>query len=70
MNTTHHTTGGQSNRDVASMLCHTYPGAAMLAGGPIDAPLAIPAGACDSTSTRRGLEGRPVPAVSLTYRAD
>ena len=64
------TTAGQFCRQVAEHRM-AHPGAFALfssaAGGPLDAPDFIAAGACDSTAFRSGL-GRPLAHPSLIMR--
>ena len=64
-------TGGESSRDMVFLACwdkssmYSAPDQDITAGGPIDAPYRIPAGAMDSTSTVDG-SGRALPAeISL-----
>lgn len=72
----HYATAGQSSRDVADMSMHSMPCFWMdrAAGGPLDAPPAIPAGSCNSTDVRTGPwhlndgAGRSAPAVSYCRR--
>lgn len=64
------TTAGRFSRQVAEHRM-AHPGAfalfCNLAGGPLDAPDFIAAGACDSTAFRSGL-GRPLAHPSLVMR--
>jgi hypothetical protein len=65
----HYVTGGASNRTVANFLGARL--VDLLAGGPLDAPIALPAGSCNSTDVRRGPwddGGRYVAAQSVTAR--
>ena len=66
--------GGSANRQVAEFLCHignsvsAFPAFdAMRWSGPIDAPVQIPAGSCNSTYARNG-RGEYLPSVSVVAR--
>lgn len=75
-NTLRLATGGQSSRDAADLQMHTVPAfwLSAAAGGPLDAPIALPAGSCNSTEWRTGPwhltggTGRYAPAQSSAAR--
>lgn len=63
---TYFATGAQHERDMTSILCGLRD-ADMAAGGPLDAPAYVPAGAHTSTDVC-DWQGRPVPAAILVFR--
>ena len=72
----HYGTGRQSSRDTATIQTHSLPCFWLdhAAGGPLDAPICIPAGSCNSTDVRTGPwhlnggMGRYVAAVTFVPR--
>jgi hypothetical protein len=64
----HLTTGGARTRDLAAVRMHPAFRGDSQTVAPLDAPETMPAGACDSTSTRAGSPLRAVGAPSEVRR--
>lgn len=69
LHTLYFSTGGLDQRTAVHIQCHATSRhyCVTVAGGPLDAPEHLPAGCCDSTSTR-GFFGEALPAVTLAPR--
>lgn len=60
-------TGAQHERDMVGIRMGSHDSAALLAGGPLDAPSFLPAGSHNSTDVR-DFRGQAVPHQTTNYR--